>query len=57
MTDCIFPKRLNRLEMLCELSSVAEATDGGLKLLLGLLVKMNSVAVAAAAADKSVAHM
>ena len=46
MTDCIFPNRLDRLEMLCELSSpVTEATNSGLKLLLELVVKCSSLEV------------
>ena len=39
MTDCIFQKRPERPEMLYVVTSVAEATEGGLKLLLGLVVK------------------
>ena len=40
MTECIFSKSLERPEMLCALSSpLTEATDGGLKALLGLMVK------------------
>ena len=35
---CIFPKRLERPEMLCELSSVNKATASLLKVLLGLVV-------------------
>ena len=41
MTDCTFPKRLERPEILCEFSShVTEATEVGLKLLLGLMVNL-----------------
>ena len=41
MTDCTFPKRQERPEILCELSShVTEATEIGLKLLLGLMVNL-----------------
>ena len=40
MTDCMFPKGLEKPEMLCELPCpVTEAREGGLKLLLGLMVK------------------
>ena len=46
MTDCIFPKMQERPEMLCELSSpVTEATEGGLKLLVGLIVKCSGLEV------------
>ena len=42
----IFPNRLERPEMLCELfSHVTEATDGGLKLLLGLMVKCSCLEI------------
>ena len=38
--DCILPKRLEKPEMLCELSSpVTDVTDGGLKVLVRLMVK------------------
>ena len=42
MTDYVFPKMLDRPEMLCALSSLAiEATGGELKTLLGLMVMCN----------------
>ena len=45
MTDCIFQKVLERHEM-CELPSpVTEATEGGLKLLVGLMGKFSCLAV------------
>ena len=43
---CKFPKRLERPEMLCELSSlVTVATDHGLKALVGLMVKCSCLEV------------
>ena len=46
MTDCIFLKWLMRPGMLCELSSlVTEATNSGLKLFLGLVVKCSCLEV------------
>ena len=38
MTECIFPKRLERPKMFVPSSPVTEATEGGLKLLVGLMV-------------------
>ena len=40
MTDSVFLKRLDRIEMLYEVSSsVTEATNKGLKVLVGLIEK------------------
>ena len=44
MPDCIFPKRLERPKMLCEAFSPV-ATDGGLKVLVGLMGKCSCVEV------------
>ena len=42
MTDSRFPKKLESLDMFCELSSpVAEATDGGLKCLARFSMKIS----------------
>ena len=44
--DCIFPNRLERPEMLCKCSSpLTAAIDGGLILLLGLMVKYSCLEV------------
>ena len=44
MTDCRFPKKLEIPDMLCKLSSsVAKATDGGLKCFVSVSVKVNSL--------------
>ena len=44
MTDCRFPKKLESHDMLCELSSpVAKATDGGLKCLIRVSVKVSGL--------------
>ena len=46
MTDCIFPKSQESPEILCELSfPVTEAIEGGLELLLGLMVKCSCLEV------------
>ena len=44
MTDCIFPKRLDSPDILCELPLPAtEPTDGGLKCFVTVCVKVSGL--------------